>query len=81
MLTWLQDRRLDDRPDRLANHTEERWLACLLAIAALVGGVREGFHNWESLAWMATALIVALPWLRLAWARRTAGVMAKPVNP
>ncbi len=43
--------------------------------------------NWESLGWMATALLIAFPWLRLAWlrarARRaaTAAVSAKAVSP
>jgi exo-beta-1,3-glucanase (GH17 family) len=81
LLAGLQDRKLDDRLHRLANHTEERWLACMLAVAALISGVREGFMNWESLGWMATALVVALPWLRLAKARLTAGAVAKPVSP
>jgi glucan 1,3-beta-glucosidase len=75
LLAWLQDRRLDDRSDRLINHTEERWLACLLAGAAVISGILEGFANYESLAWMATALLIAGPWLRLAWsARRATGV-------
>jgi exo-beta-1,3-glucanase (GH17 family) len=87
LLAWLQDRRLADQVDRLANYAEERWLACMLAVAALISGVREGLMNWESLGWMATALIVAFPWLRLAWLRAralrsaAAAMKAKAVSP
>lgn len=67
LLSWLQDRRLADGAQRIANSVEERWLACLLALSAIITGIREGFENWESLGWMATALIIALPWLKLTW--------------
>lgn len=86
VLAWLQDRKLDDRGERLADYTEERWLACLLASLAVISGVREGPMNWASLAWMATVLIIAFPWLRLAWLRaRTlrsaaAAIKAKAVS-
>ncbi len=86
VLAWLQDRKLADRLDRLTNYTEERWLACLLTGTAAISGLREGFANWESLGWMATALIIAFPWLRLAWLRSRAlrspaAVKAKAVSP
>ncbi len=51
---------------RLApGRTEERWLAWLLATAALVGGVREGFENWQAWGWTVTCLVLAWPWLGL----------------
>lgn len=87
VLAWLQDRKLDDRSDRVADYTEERWLACLLVGLAVISGLREGPLNWESLAWTATSLIIAFPWLKVAWLRaRTrrsaaAAMKAKALSP
>lgn len=44
---------------------EERWLAWILVIAALVGGVHEGFQNWQAWGWTITCLALAWPWLGL----------------
>lgn len=46
-------------------HVEERWLGRLLAVAAIVGGVREGFENWQAWAWTLVCLVLAWPWLDL----------------
>jgi hypothetical protein len=48
----------------LAAPTVPWFLLCPL-IAALVGGVREGFENWEAWGWTGTCLVLAWPWLGL----------------
>lgn len=73
LLHWLQHgKSADDAEEIQPDHREERWLAYVMAGAALISGVREGFANWESLVWTATVLLTASPWLDLAWRSRQA---------
>jgi glucan 1,3-beta-glucosidase len=41
---------------------EERWLAALLALAAIAIALREGLLNHQALSWAAVCLALALPW-------------------
>ena len=82
LLHWLQEcRRPESRPT--SDFQEELWLTAFLTVAALISGIREGFSNFESLAWMATILLVAAPWLHVMWmsrgAARTAALRGEPV--
>jgi glucan 1,3-beta-glucosidase len=47
---------------------EERWLAALLALAAIVLALREGLLNHQALSWAAVCLALALPW-GVQWGR------------
>ncbi|MFO0995829.1 MAG: glycosyl hydrolase family 17 protein [Alphaproteobacteria bacterium] len=54
-----------------ADAREEMWLGRILAAAAVVSAIREGPENWQSLAWTATALALALPWCGILPATRS----------
>jgi hypothetical protein len=72
ILSWLQRGKAPVGGNLTPDYTEERWLSCILTVIALIAGVHEGFANYESLSWMATLLLIASPWLRLAWCTRRA---------
>lgn len=78
LLWWLQER-MATGPQ--SNALEERWLACLLGAATLVSLGRETLYNFEMIGWAATALIVALPWLYLAWVKARAARRARAASP
>ena len=70
-LNWLQRRAEGGGAMDLATaleRPEERWLAVLGFASVLVMAVKEGPFNVESIGWTIVALLVFMPWLRLAWA-------------
>jgi len=70
-LDWLQRRAEGGNALDLATAStrrEERWLAVIGGLCVIITAVKEGPLNVESLGWTLVALLVFMPWLRLAWA-------------
>ncbi len=70
-LNWLQRRAEGGGAEDLATaptRREERWLSVIGVFCVIVTALKEGPFNVESIGWTLTALLVLLPWLRLAWA-------------
>jgi len=70
-LNWLQRKAEGGNALDLATaptRREERWLAVIGSLCVIVTAAKEGPRNLEALGWTLVALLVFLPWLRLAWA-------------
>ncbi len=70
-LAWLQRRAEGGNALELATAAtrhEERWLAVIGGLCVIVTAAKEGPLNVESLSWTLVALLLFMPWLRLAWA-------------
>ncbi|HVI91458.1 MAG TPA: hypothetical protein VM659_24390, partial [Dongiaceae bacterium] len=61
LLLWWTGR---DRTTAAGDHREEALLSLILVAASLAVPVIEGPQNIRALIWTATALLIALPWIR-----------------
>ena len=58
--------------DRLPRGPEDRWLAVVVALGAVVAAAREGLHNDDAWAWAAVLVLLSLPLIVLP-GRRSGG--------